>query len=498
MGRGLISGLIWGALVMVMAVALLSLSSPLPERPEPVAGSMAEPEPEAAPETGPLVDPQAPAPEVDPAPAPQTGPAPEPATDPAAQDGPSATPETDPAPATSGPASEIPLPAGSNFNRPPEEREATLPGIDTAPAAAPSVLSDLTAPSAPPVPNTAPAPQPVATATLQPPSETALTESAGPTPTPGDGPQPVATGDQPAPLGLPTIEADPEAETAAAAPPAPVETPTQTPEETPAGTSTEPPAPQGSPLQRLTTGGTSPVANPVLVPDTLAEPAADLPAIEAFAAPFDAEETRPLMAVILIDDPSFPLGRSALTRFDFPVSFAIDPTRPDAAEAAADYRAAGFEVVMLADGFTDVTEAAQVAPAMQAGLAALPEAVALLDTPASAIQANRVVLEGVVGMLAETGHGLVAYPRGLNVAEQTASRIDVPAATLFRQIDEDRERATVITRYLDRAAFAAGQEGQVIVVGHTYSDTVTALFSWALGSRSEGVALAPLSAVLTR
>jgi len=56
----------------------------------------------------------------------------------------------------------------------------------------------------------------------------------------------------------------------------------------------------------------------------------------------------------------------------------------------------------------------------------------------------------------------------------------------------------VITRYLDRAAFAAGQEGQVIVVGHTYSDTVTALFSWALGSRSENVALAPVSAVLTR
>jgi polysaccharide deacetylase 2 family uncharacterized protein YibQ len=38
----------------------------------------------------------------------------------------------------------------------------------------------------------------------------------------------------------------------------------------------------------------------------------------------------------------------------------------------------------------------------------------------------------------------------------------------------------------------------VIVVGHTYSDTVTALFSWALGSRSEAVAMAPVSAVLTR
>ena len=92
---------------------------------------------------------------------------------------------------------------------------------------------------------------------------------------------------------------------------------------------------------------------------------------------------------------------------------------------------------------------------------------------------------------------LLAYPRGLNAAEQTATRAAVPAATLFRELDSERERATVITRYLDRAAFAAGQEGAVIVVGHTYSDTVTALFSWALGSRSEAVAMAPVSAVLT-
>jgi len=92
----------------------------------------------------------------------------------------------------------------------------------------------------------------------------------------------------------------------------------------------------------------------------------------------------------------------------------------------------------------------------------------------------------------------VTFPRGLPVAEQSAARQGVPAATLFREIDSDRERATVITRYLDRAAFAAGQQGSVIVVGHTYADTVTALFSWVLGNRSEGVALAPVSAVLTR
>jgi hypothetical protein len=36
------------------------------------------------------------------------------------------------------------------------------------------------------------------------------------------------------------------------------------------------------------------------------------------------------------------------------------------------------------------------------------------------------------------------------------------------------------------------------VAGRTRPDTVTALFSWALGDRNEGVAIAPLSAVLQR
>jgi polysaccharide deacetylase 2 family uncharacterized protein YibQ len=49
-----------------------------------------------------------------------------------------------------------------------------------------------------------------------------------------------------------------------------------------------------------------------------------------------------------------------------------------------------------------------------------------------------------------------------------------------------------------RAEFAAAQEGAVIVAGRTRPDTVTALFSWALGDRNEGVAIAPVSAVLQR
>lgn len=437
MGRGLVSGLIWGAFIAIVGAALLSLGTPLPDRP----ASMQRP-------------PQAVAEDV--TPAPMAGQESEPMAE-AASDPEPAEPAGQGA--SSVPVSEIPLPAGSEFNRPPEETTAALPGIDTAPAGAPQAIGTLTAPTAPSLPNTASAPQPEAMDSLQAPSAAPALDTPAANPGARLDPSPPVAEEQPAPLGLPQIETGPEAQT-----------------ET---------APLGRPLQPLETGDA-------------ADPDAPRRAIDAFAAPFDAEETRPLMAVVLIDDPSFPLGRDALTRFDFPVAFAIDPRRPDAGEAADAYRSAGFEVLLLGEVFTEDTEPEQVADLLSRGFERLPEAVAVLDTSSQGIQGRRDILDGVVAVLAETGHGLLAYPRGLNAAEQTAARTAVPAATLFRELDSERERATVITRYLDRAAFAAGQEGAVIVVGHTYSDTVTALFSWALGSRSEAVALAPVSAVLTR
>ncbi len=437
MGRGLVSGLIWGALLSIVAVVLLSLGAPLPERPA---------------RTTPVVSP-APVEPVEEAAAPTASE--ETLDTPAAPSVDEASAE----PSASGPVSEIPLPAGSEFNRPPEERDPTVPGIDTAPAARPSAVTQLPTPSSPPVPDTTSAPQPTATAVVEAPQAMPAPETGDEVSEPAtSAPLPPLADEQPTPLGLPQIEADPDAETAS--------------------------APMGRPLQPLPAEGE--------------EATGSMRAIDLYAAPFDAAETRPLMAVILIDDPSFPLGRDVLTRFDFPVTFAIDPRRSDAGEAATAYRAAGFEVVMMADVLLEETPPEEVPALLQRGFDILPETVALLDTPSQAIQGRRDVLDAVVDDLSSSGHGLVAYPRGLNMAEQTATRAGVPVGTLFREIDGERERATVITRYLDRAAFAAAQEGSVIVVGHTYSDTVTALFSWALGTRSTEVALAPLSAVLTR
>jgi polysaccharide deacetylase 2 family uncharacterized protein YibQ len=54
----------------------------------------------------------------------------------------------------------------------------------------------------------------------------------------------------------------------------------------------------------------------------------------------------------------------------------------------------------------------------------------------------------------------------------------------------------VIRRFLDQAAFKAGLESGVIMMGRLRPETVSALLLWGLQDRAGQVALAPISAVL--
>jgi polysaccharide deacetylase 2 family uncharacterized protein YibQ len=623
MGAGVLSGVFWGLVVSAIAVILVSLSVPLPQQPGEAG-------------TPPAVETTAQAPAPEPAepeqeePAPQTvasGESPsetdepaQPAVPPAlaalegAQPGPSLDRET------GGAVSSIPLPAGSEFNRPPPEEAPVLPQTDAAPGMQAPEVAQPVVPEAPggvetapaPLPEIATAPEAVAPAQLDAadatPPEVGRDTPAAPvavSPLPLVRPEPdavaTAEAESVAPPALVVAEPAPEApeeeivaeateqateqaaeqsteqaaEQVAEAPqPAPVDAEPEAPpadeaQEVAADESPEAPAappvvvqlvpPQESaplamlPLDDLPVGDAwtdaatdagedlpepprlmrpgdaegaeaaprtlpqivSPARNvpeggegagadlPVAdlqeeLPPAEAADAADGPALVAFAAPFDPAETRPLIAVILIDEPDDRLDIETLTRFSFPVAFAIDPSRPDATERAAIYRAAGFEVLMLASLIPEGATASDTEVALSVARDRVPEAIAIMDTPESRVQSERVVLEAAVGVAARTGQGFVAFPRGLNTAEQMAERADVPATTLFRLLDDEDQRATVITRFLGRAEFAAAQEGAVIVAGRTRPDTVTALFSWALGDRNEGVAIAPVSAVLQR
>lgn len=489
MGGGVVSGLIWGAVVSVVILAALSLSMPLPERmTQPMAAPTAETETET--ET------QASAPE----PVSEPDPMPEPAAAPVPPALPDSPPQTPQAPLRIDPAPRLP-----QIETPPAATAAP-PAMDAAasdqaparavedPATPPSVFVAVT-PEQPEIAVLPVAPSPQ----FGTPSEA----SAGGTAPrrlavlpPEDRLTPIDTAPPPAAMPAPALDpvAAPDTDPAPAAQAVLPQVAPPTPPAVEAAPGISPRLPQA----------TTPPDAPTRAPPTVDAQAADpqpaaTGALAQNAVPFAAAPDQPILSVILIEDQSNPLEPALLSQISFPVSFALDPVQPGAQARAALLHAAGFEVVILGAGAipTGATPA-DVEVALAAARATLPQAVALIDDPASRIQGDRPVLEATVAALADSGHGLIAYARGLNAAETSARRAGVAAATAFRLLDDEDQRAPVITRYLDRAGFAAGQQGGVVVVGRIRPDTITALFSWALSGRSEGVRLAPVSAVLMR
>jgi polysaccharide deacetylase 2 family uncharacterized protein YibQ len=240
---------------------------------------------------------------------------------------------------------------------------------------------------------------------------------------------------------------------------------------------------------------TSP-AEPSEVGTEVPEIAVDLPPLQRFARSFKNPGAKPLFAILLVDSGDPELQRAELAALPLPLSFVVDPMQSGAAEAAAIYRAAGQEVVMLATAIPKGATAADLEQSFAAVTQILPEAVALIDTSDATFQDNRGLSAEVVTHLDAKGLGLVTFDRGLNAADQVARREGLPSAIVFRSLDDEGEDSPLIRRYLDRAAFKAAQEGRVVVIGTAREATITALMEWAVEGRSASVALAPISAVM--
>jgi polysaccharide deacetylase 2 family uncharacterized protein YibQ len=214
------------------------------------------------------------------------------------------------------------------------------------------------------------------------------------------------------------------------------------------------------------------------------------------AAPFENPEGKPLMAIVLMDDGSSPIGIEAIGSFPYPLSFAVDADWPGAAEAAARYRDAGFEVLLTVD-LPGTASASDTEVAMQAWLDRVPQAVALLEGDESGVQASREASAQLAPILKESGHGIVMHPNGLDMERKLIARDGVPSATLFRDFDGQGQDPAAIRRFLDQAAMKADQQEEgVIMLGRLRADTISALLLWGLQDRAASVALAPVSAVL--
>jgi polysaccharide deacetylase 2 family uncharacterized protein YibQ len=461
---------------------------------------------------------------------------------------------------------DVDVPAGSGFNAAREDRQAALPSPDTAPQSTPApALAGDGAPaiSALPLTDRMPAAAPQAdqgTDTMAPPPEAgdapeiaSATEQNAPRNAAPSEPQSPAPRETTAVPTIPTVSTGPAQpladDTEAADSQAQDEprrpftdtSPRQEDEEGLAALSRMPapqPAPRRQPLPMIESappavtpdqdGPQAPQAVPDMEPvvrPSIGRPATSLvdrPAatgtaqtppsastsaipLRRNALPFDDSENRPKLAIVLIDRGDSVVDVEALMGFPYPLTFAIDAARPDAPEASARYRAAGFEVMALVDMAPGSTpQDAEIA--IEVSLDAVPDAVAVMEGDATGFQDTAAVSSQIAAILGQRGYGLVMLPNGLNTAQKLAAKDGVPSATVFRDFDGAGQDAAAIRRFLDQGAFKAGQQANglpvvgdgdgVIMLGRLRPDTISALMLWGLQDRAQRVALAPVSAVL--
>ncbi|WP_406650113.1 divergent polysaccharide deacetylase family protein [Aliisedimentitalea scapharcae] len=495
--RGFLGGVSIGAIVAVIGAVGLSVMTPLPPRPEVAVESpdvviqprdadvslskpagqdadLVEAAPTAPKDTDPSAgDLTALAPSVmEPADKPQVGAASEaiPVPDPEAS-----------APEMTGSQDQPVVPSDT-----PEQTPDT-PGAETAVSTAVANPAQLSVPQVVPEGSGFAEPAPAD------PESSDLTKQTDPAPDVAETVEPLEPATEAAPqVDTSVVEATPEATTEAAPEqPARIAALPQT------GAGTTGTGPQiGTPVVPLTDRGADPEDTPEPVGDEA--PSADIAPtsrpFEAFAAPFDNPDGKPLMSILLIDDEQA-IGAEALLDFPYPLSFAIDPSDPDATDKMARYRAAGFEVVAMTN-FAAAATATDAETALEVWFASLPETVAVLEGTGSGIQGNRALSDQVTAVVKDTGRGLITQDRGLNTVQKLAQRDGVPSGVVFRDFDGAGQTPTVMRRFLDQAAFRAGQQGAVIMLGRVRPDTISALLLWGLQDRASRVALAPISASL--
>jgi polysaccharide deacetylase 2 family uncharacterized protein YibQ len=310
----------------------------------------------------------------------------------------------------------------------------------------------------------------------------------------------------PSPPVTPQAEANPSENTAIIAPEAPAIDPAPTaPETDVAALPLVRPAPGfGGVVTGVRNGRLPSIGNDAPADSTTTEAAAEsdadtssLPPVERFARAFENPASKPVFAILLVDTDGPDLDRDALANLPFPVSFVLDPSAPYAASAAALYRKAGQEVVMLATGLPIGATAVDIAVTFEEHARNLPEAVAVVDIESAGFQGNRTLAAQVLGVIADQGRGVLSWDRGLNAASQIARREGLHNATIYRRLDAEGESTPTIRRLLDRAAFKSAQDGRVVVFGETRPETIAALLEWAVEGRAATVALAPITAAMT-
>ncbi|WP_425090686.1 divergent polysaccharide deacetylase family protein [Tropicimonas sp. S265A] len=237
------------------------------------------------------------------------------------------------------------------------------------------------------------------------------------------------------------------------------------------------------------------VTDPEAAPAASAEAPQDLPEVPVGALARNAQPwtgAGPRAAIVLQATSPERSVTDILAGIDAPLAVALDPSWLEAPQRAQALTAAGHEVLIVLTGLPPQPRPRDIDVALNSHIARLPEAVGVLLPPGSPVLDDRALLTQLAGRLAETGHGLIAQPRGLNALAQVA-RAQGTALAPVNTVLPTRVAAAQTDRTLDRALFDASRQGTVVVLGETQADTLVALRDWARGS---GGQLAPVSSIL--
>lgn len=468
--RGFGAGILWGGVVAVLGLGVVSLLAPIPPAGQkPVTAANEATAPVVAPK------PEAPA-AAAPKPAAEEPEAKKPAV--VAPVAPAAKPPAAATPKSPVAEPEVKKPAVVAPVTPAAKPAAPVPA-PVAPATAPAALPGPAAPT--PTPAPAAAAEPATPPTPAAPAQPEAGADSAPAPDASTAPLP---GEVPAHSPLAPVPGGDQSEALPVEPVAPAEPLLDRPE----------PGLNGIKVEGVTTNRLPRIEAPA-DPATAAAIADPRP-VTRFAARFDNPQNKPRFAILLIDDGKAQIDRTALAALQLPVTIVLDPATAEGAKLEAIYRKAGKEVAMLATQIPKGAAPSDLAVTFAAHARALPQAVAVVDLPEGGFQNSRQIAADLVPVVKDQGRGLVTFDKGLNAGDQVARREAVPAALIFRELDGQGEDGAAMRRHLDRAAFKAAQDGRVAVLGHATPDTIAALLEWSVEGRAGSVALAPLTAVL--
>jgi hypothetical protein len=343
---------------------------------------------------------------------------------------------------------------------------------------------------------------------------------------------------EPAPAPAPAAEAPKPAEPEPAPPPPPAQAAAAAPAPAPAPVpAPAPPRPAPArPEQAGTPAPAAPVQSepapppaaapaPAPAPQVAARPPArtapqplpprdvEAPTWVRFARPFDPEDKRPRIAIVIVD-----LGKSqaatnaAIQNLGGGITLAFTPYADGLAQWVALARAAGHEVLLSLP--MEPTDFPNTDPGPQTLLTTLTSRqnmerlnwtleraqgyVGIVNAQGSRFTASTDAMRPVIDRLFARGLLFVDARATLaSVATRVADDVGVPRAYADRLVDQEASRPA-IDRALADLERLARQNGAALGIAQTYPVTFERLINWLPQLDARGIALAPVSAIVNR